>query len=207
MKLIDGLKLKGKPAEITDCSRDDLPQFFVDMGFKVGAEIGAAKGEFSGKFAKAGLTHYAIDPWRVYSDYYRDHKWDRKMQRYYEQAKKTLSPYPNATIIRKTSMEAVLDFKDDSLDYVYIDGNHLFKYIAEDLSEWTKKVRKGGIVAGHDYAYFKSKSELGLCHVIPVVNAYAQAYNIQNWYIFGQEYFRQVATKDRFIRNWMFLKQ
>ncbi len=31
MKLIDGIKLKGAPAEIPDCSRDDLPQFFVEM--------------------------------------------------------------------------------------------------------------------------------------------------------------------------------
>ena len=69
MKLIDGLKLQGRPAEIPDCYRDDLPQFFVNLGFKTGAEIGVDKGEFSEKFAKAGLSLHAIDPWKYDNDY------------------------------------------------------------------------------------------------------------------------------------------
>lgn len=56
MKLIDGIKLRGNPAEILDCSRDDLPQFFVEMGYKAGAEIGVYKGQFSKKFCQVGLN-------------------------------------------------------------------------------------------------------------------------------------------------------
>ncbi len=69
MKIIDGIKLKGLPAEIPDCGRDDLPQFFVDMGFKVGAEIGVLRGEFTEKLCQAGLKVYAVDPWKNYLDY------------------------------------------------------------------------------------------------------------------------------------------
>ena len=54
MKIIDGIKLKGRPAEIPGCSRGDLPQFFVDMEYKIGAEIGVYKGAFVEKFCKAG---------------------------------------------------------------------------------------------------------------------------------------------------------
>jgi hypothetical protein len=39
-------------------------------------------------------------------------------------------------------MDALNDFEDDSLDFVYIDGNHEFPYVAEDLFHWSKKVRK-----------------------------------------------------------------
>ncbi len=48
-------------------------------------------------------------------------------------------------------MDALEDFEDNSLDFVYIDGDHNFKHISEDIYEWTKKVRSGGIVSGHDY--------------------------------------------------------
>ena len=41
MNINDGIKHKGKPYFIPDCSRDDLPKFFKERGFKVGAEIGS----------------------------------------------------------------------------------------------------------------------------------------------------------------------
>jgi len=47
MKLIDGLKLTGKTVEIPDCTRDDLPELFKVLDFKVGAEIGIYKGEYT----------------------------------------------------------------------------------------------------------------------------------------------------------------
>lgn len=48
-------------------------------------------------------------------------------------------------------MDVVKQFKDESLDFVYIDGNHSFQHVVNDLCEWEKKVKVGGIVAGHDY--------------------------------------------------------
>ena len=55
MDLIEGIKHKGRPFEIPDCSRDNLPKFFKQMGYKAGAEIGVYMGAFSEKFCKAGL--------------------------------------------------------------------------------------------------------------------------------------------------------
>ena len=46
MELIEGIKLKGRPVEIPDSTRDGLPKLFVDLGFKIGAEIGVWKGEY-----------------------------------------------------------------------------------------------------------------------------------------------------------------
>src|SRR3989344_511150 len=103
MKLSEGIKLKGKEVRIPDCTRDDLPQFFVEMGYKVGAEIGVEKGEFSQKFCREGLTLYSIDPWQYYSDY-QDPRGQKRLDYAYERAKIVLAPYPNSTIIKKTSM-------------------------------------------------------------------------------------------------------
>jgi len=54
-KISEGLKLKGKWVEIPDCSRDDLPEFFKELGFEVGVEIGTYKGEYAEVLAKSGL--------------------------------------------------------------------------------------------------------------------------------------------------------
>jgi len=204
MKLIDGIKLKGRPFEIPDASRDNLPQFFVEIGYKVGAEIGVYKGEFSEKLCQAGLKLYAVDPWRIYKGF-DNPRGQKRLDFQYDHTKRVLAPYPSCTIIRKTSMEAVEDFKDDSLDFVYIDANHEFRYIAEDLAEWTKKVKKGGIVSGHDYFYTKTGTHTVNWHVAHVLNAYIQAYGISNWYLLGSKDVVPGEKRDKW-RSWMFIK-
>ena len=103
-------------------------------------------------------------------------------------------------------MEAVEDFKNESLDFVYIDANHEFRYIAEDLAEWTKKVKKGGIVSGHDYFYTKTGTNNDHWHVAHVLNAYIQAFNIPNWYLLGRNKAIEGEKRDKW-RSWMFFKQ
>lgn len=41
--------------------------------------------------------------------------------------------------------------KDESLDFVYIDAGHEYIEVKLDFMAWYPKVRKGGIVSGHDY--------------------------------------------------------
>lgn len=205
MKLIDGLKLKGAGTEIPDCSRDDLPEFFKEMGFKVGVEVGVATGSFSIAIAKAGLKVYGIDPFLEYEDF--DHPNicnQKRLDRLYWVAQKRCQPY-DITIIRKTSMEAAKDFKNDSIDFVFIDGHHGFKYVAEDLWEWTKKVKKGGIVAGHDYALNKKAIRDPFClHVPHVVNAFTDCFRIDNWYVLGERVPKKGEHRDKW-RSWMFV--
>lgn len=205
MKIIDSLKHIGKPFEIPDCSRDDLPQFFVDMGFKKGAEIGVDKGQYSEVIAKSGLTLYSIDPWRSYDDY-KETQGQERLDFLYEHTKRVLSPYPNAHIIRKTSMEALSDFDDHSLDFVYIDGNHQLQYVIEDLVGWAKKVKIGGVISGHDYIYTNPRTQAGICHVIPALDAYTRAYSIDNWYILGRKRADPGEKRDKF-RSFMFLNK
>ncbi len=53
-------------------------------------------------------------------------------------------------INRMTSEEAVGLFEDDSLDWVYIDGDHHYAAVKADLQLWYPKVRPGGVLAGDD---------------------------------------------------------
>jgi hypothetical protein len=52
---------------------------------------------------------------------------------------------------RMTTNEAVGFFKDESLDAVFIDADHSYEAVKMDIENWMPKVRKGGILAGHDY--------------------------------------------------------
>jgi predicted O-methyltransferase YrrM len=52
---------------------------------------------------------------------------------------------------RMTTNEAVHLFKDESLDGVFIDADHSYEAVKLDIQNWMPKVRKGGILAGHDY--------------------------------------------------------
>ncbi len=206
MKILDGIKLKGRGVEIPDCSRDDLPEFFVEMGFRVGAEIGVYKGEFSEKLCKAGLKIYGIDPWAVYDEY--DLNPQARQDFLYGHAQRILAAYPDCTLIRKTSMEAVKDFEDESLDFVYIDGHHGFKYVSEDIWEWSKKVKKGGIISGHDYGDYlaPATSDPNITHVRHVVDAYAAALKIKNWYVLGCRNKKIRGEKRDKWRSWMWIK-
>jgi len=141
------------------------------MGYKKGAEIGVAAGYFSEILCQAidGLELYCIDPWRRYRENPRgggqtqhDNNWERTRER--------LGAY-NCHIMRERSMDAVKSFEDESLDFVFIDANHNYEFVRDDIREWSKKVRPGGIVSGHDYYVFNNAG------VIQAVDEYVKEYN------------------------------
>jgi hypothetical protein len=201
---------KGKGVEIPDVVRVDLPEFFKAMGYKKGVEIGVYKAEFTEDFAKAGLEVHGVDPWMEYGVHNRDLGFDpERYERMYEGCKKVLEPYPNAHLIRKTSMDALEDFEDESIDFVYIDGDHRFRYVAEDLDEWAKKVRKGGVVSGHDYIDERRlpTKKWGRIHSKYIVDAYMEAYRIKNWYILGRRTPKFKGEKRNLYRSWFFIKE
>jgi len=55
-------------------------------------------------------------------------------------------------IYRTTSARAARMFGDGELDWVYIDADHTYESVSTDHALWAPKVRKGGIVSGHDYS-------------------------------------------------------
>ena len=124
-------------------SRVDLAKYFAELNFNVGAEIGVLGGVYAEILCKANpnLKLYGIDSWET-----GHHK------QKYKKAAGRLKNY-NVELIKKTSLDAVKDFPNMSLDFVYIDASHQFDDIMRDIIEWSLKVKKGGIVSGHDYIH------------------------------------------------------
>jgi len=154
-------------------TRQDLAEIMAEMGYKTGAEIGVAQGTFSEVLCQTipNLHLMCVDPWQAY-----DRISQELCDRRYELAVERLSHY-NTTIIRKSSLEAAREIPDESLDFIYIDGAHDFDNVMIDLILWARKVRKGGIVSGHDYFHFYQS---GVCRA---VDAYTVAHGVTQWYI------------------------
>jgi predicted O-methyltransferase YrrM len=53
--------------------------------------------------------------------------------------------------IRADSVSASKMYADESLDAVFIDADHRYESVKKDIISWMPKVKKGGILAGHDY--------------------------------------------------------
>ena len=68
-----------------------------------------------------------------------------------------IEPFPSALknlnfgfMQMKSCMAANL-VADDSLDFVFIDADHSYESVLDDIILWYPKVKSGGIIAGHDY--------------------------------------------------------
>jgi len=135
--------------------RIELAKHFAMLGFTTGAEIGVCQGRYSEILCRTNpkLKLLAVDDWRRN----RTHK---SCAVAYRRLAKL-----NVTIDRRSSMDAVVDVADESLDFVFIDADHKYTSVCNDIQEWSKKVRIGGIVSGHDY--YKTRGEnLGVINAV-----------------------------------------
>jgi predicted O-methyltransferase YrrM len=58
------------------------------------------------------------------------------------------------TPIKLESIAASKNYPDQSLDFVFIDANHSYEAVKDDIQSWYPKVKTGGYIGGHDYSYF-----------------------------------------------------
>ena len=174
-----------RPFFIPNTSRRFLILLFAELGFSKGVEIGVNKGSHALKINRVNseCMLYCIDPWESYPGMEGQAERDEA----YLTAKKLLDPIPSVHILRMSSMDALWDFEDKSLDFVYIDGDHEFPYVASDIFYWAKKVKSGGIVAGHDYNKNHRADEF--IQVAEVVDAYTKAFNIKPWFVMDEAIF------------------
>lgn len=69
----------------------------------------------------------------------------------YNQFVKNVGHFTNLNIIKKSSEEAVVDFEENSIDMVFIDGDHLYESALKDINLWKNKATN--IICGHDYNF------------------------------------------------------
>jgi hypothetical protein len=190
------------PIMIPDIGRDVLPGWLHHLNFKKGVEIGVASGEYSLQLVKANpqMKLIGIDPYLPYSGY-RDYSKPATFVKLESEALARLSNIHHYEFMKEWSMDAIEKFEDESLDFVYIDGNHEDPYVTQDIENWPNKVRSGGIIAGHDYAKIP---RVKWC-VKDAIHKYTKDNDIKPWFIIGAEGKIPGTTRDG-SRSWMFVK-
>lgn len=124
--------------------------------FTRGAEIGAATGLTTSHVLKTChfLKQYiVVDDWRPvvlpgHPCYREGHPWS--LNNMEEEFKKAAGSDGRVLIFKGLSWEQAAKVEDKSLDFVFIDASHDYDSVLKDLNAWSPKVRKGGVVAGHD---------------------------------------------------------
>jgi hypothetical protein len=135
-------------------TREELiPQLLNKNNAMVGVELGVFRGEFS----KVLLDNwsgclYMIDPWQPLGDEYNDACDDAQLYNLYAAATKNIKGHESRGFMLRGLGKELLDlFADESLDFIYIDANHAYDHVKQDLAMWYPKLKPGGLFAGHDY--------------------------------------------------------
>lgn len=119
----------------------------------IGAEIGVLRGEHALEmFHELDIAElYLVDPYLPYIWNW-EVKGSKEVLATFREALERLKPYEKKIRWLITpSVQASLFIEDEYLDFVYIDGNHQREYVMADIKYWMPKVKKGGMLGGHDY--------------------------------------------------------
>jgi len=130
---------------------------------------------------------YLIDPWEEYEGYAESQGNPRKTQgalnKRMEVAKKVLKKYGNKVeFVRGFSQDVVDKFKDDSIDFIYIDANHQYEFVKKDIELYYPKVKIGGWFGGHDYTNSSETKREGF-GVFKAVNEFFDTDKINFYYL------------------------
>lgn len=133
--------------------REMVKRFPSDSKF---VEIGSWKGKSSAfmsvEIANSGkkIDFYCVDTFEGSAE----HQNNPELSHLYNIFKDNMKPVEGYyQDMKMTSMEAVQKFENESIDFVFIDGSHEYEDIKDDIISWLPKVKRGGVLAGHDY-YF-----------------------------------------------------
>lgn len=125
------------------------------------AEIGVWKGDFSERIRATAQprTLHLIDPWRFEPSY--PQRWyggagarnQDDMDRIYQDVVRRFADDPRVIVHRLDSKSSAKSLAAVTFDWVYIDGDHSYKAVRDDLDLWAPKIRPGGVLAGDDYTW------------------------------------------------------
>lgn len=142
---------------LRDCILSTIPKGCVC------AEIGVYKGDFSELILERGPKKlHLIDPWKYELDPAYSGSWyggalgnsQASMDEIHGLVTRRFDSAIRAGLVqlhRETSAVCSSQFPDNYFDWIYIDGNHLYEFVKQDLEMFLPKVKLHGLVAGDDY--------------------------------------------------------
>jgi len=140
----------------------------------VGLEIGICKGENIVHFLEQTNRIdkiYCIDPYLPYMDWVGPVT-QEDMDLWYDITIKNFAPHADKIVMYKeASDKCVNKFENNQFDYIFIDGDHSYQGVTNDLNNFYDKLKMGGIFSGHD---------INLPDVQRALSEFRSTKNIQN---------------------------
>ena len=115
-------------------------------------EIGVYKGESTSVFASSGIFDkiFCIDPFEGKEEAIEElnDDWKTVKTQFYTNTRH----WDNISLHQNYSYNIHDKFPNESFDVIYIDGDHSYNSVIRDLKLYMPKLKKGGIICGHDYS-------------------------------------------------------
>ena len=109
-------------------------------------------------------------------------------QNFFDQAKKdTFDKFQtneNVHILDLNSAEASSNYKDNYFDYIYLDAEHSYQAVINDLNMWYPKLKKNGVLFGDDY-YWREEDDTLSLH--KAYQEFINKHNIKKWCVFKSQ--------------------
>jgi len=83
---------------------------------------------------------------------------------------------PRCKIMKMTTHVASKQIENGSLDFIFIDADHSYRGVKQDIQDWLPKIRKGGTISGHDIGTPSVKKA-----VVELLGEYKEGIN-EVWY-------------------------
>ncbi len=147
-------------------------------------EIGSFAGISSELFAINVKKLYCIDNWDINQIYGSD--LIRIAENHFDNMIKN---YNNIIKIKKKSEDTFSNFPDEYFDLVYIDGSHEYNDVKNDILNWLPKVKRDGIISGHDYYDDVKKAVDEIFNNINI-----KTYSDSSWVVKIKDYKKQKNT-------------
>lgn len=133
----------------------------------VGAEVGVFEGHTSEVLLREfpEMQLWMVDPWKPFEGAAQMSKLNLDQFRETARRAKWWTDFAadRRFILPEISPGSAQRFANGSLDFVFVDANHLYEHVRADIAAWWPKVRDGGLLTGHDYGvYGDARGEWGV---------------------------------------------
>lgn len=193
------------PVVLSGIGRRGLYKLWAEMGVKIGCEVGVQRGRNSYVLLETipGLKLFLVEPWANHPN--AQSVWEEKFLLKVKRQTLARLAGRNIVLLEDFSENAIKLVPDNYLDFVYIDGDHTYDFAMLDIIMWNRKVKRGGIISGHDYYYPHGKVDRPPKKVTAAVNHYVAAHRITPLYI-TDKYVPSRERGDAFP-SWMWIKK
>ena len=171
-------------------TRENLKDFFEGKEIKI-AEIGVEYGGYTDTYFDEKHDINLIDMWETKgNDYYFSSR-EGQVEEGYDKVLKKYGSKPNVKMVKMKSSDASKLYEDEYFDWIYIDADHSYDGVKEDILNWWPKLKKGGLFSGHDFDPSRNDSNYEMYGVRKAVEEIfgdnfnlTKEENYKSWYVF-----------------------